>query len=325
MGKSRRYRLVRPVLVAVETGIAGEEAGVVYEGERRYPLVVRLSDAYRADLDALKLLPVAVGGASTRPLGSLADFRFADSCPSIPREQGKRRAAVLVNPRGRDVESFVLEAREAVRKAVKLPEGYYLEWGGAFQNLQEARARLAVLTPLALGLVLAMIYAAFRDAVLTGLVFACVPFALVGGVAALWGRSMPFSISAGVGFIALAGIAVLNGVVLVSTSLGLRRAGTAGATAVRRAALSRMRPVLMTALVEVFGFLPMMFSRGAGAEVQQPLATVVVGGVTSSLVLTLLMLPAWQAWIERRRHGALHGAPAKPTMIRNRRPRGGAE
>jgi cobalt-zinc-cadmium resistance protein CzcA len=292
------------VMDAVESGLAGREVGRLYpEGGRWFPVVVRLGDGARNDPEVLKRLPVGVGGADTRPLGDLADIRSVDSYSTVVREQGRRRAAVLVNTRGRDVEGFVREAQERIAASVKLPEGHYLEWGGAFKNLQEARSRLALLTPLALGLVLFMVYAAFRDMRLSLLVFAGVPLALVGGVAALSLRGLPFSISAGVGFIALAGIAVLNGVVLTSGLLDLRRKGVAPGEAVRRAALGRLRPVLMTALVEVFGFLPMMFSTGLGAEVQQPLATVVVGGVISATVLTLLTLPSWQKWTLERELG----------------------
>jgi len=290
------------ILDTVEAGIGGAEAGSVYRGARRFPLVVRTAEAYRQDLDLLKMLPVGIGKGSTRPLGDLARLSFVPSYPDIRREQARRRAAVLVNPRGRDVESFVIAAKKAVAESVKLPDGYYLEWGGAFANLQKARDRLALLTPLALGLVLAMIYTAFRNAILALLVFACVPLSLVGGVVTLAMRGIPFSISAGVGFIALAGIAVLNGIVLVSTGLKLQEGGMSHVQAIRKSATTRMRPVLMTALVEVFGFLPMMFSGGLGAEVQRPLASVVVGGVISSTLLTLLMLPSWQAWLERH-HG----------------------
>jgi cobalt-zinc-cadmium resistance protein CzcA len=180
-----------------------------------------------------------------------------------------------------------------------MPQGYYAEWGGSFQNLREARTRLALLTPLALTLVLMMVFAAFRSVKLTLLVFTGIPLALVGGVAALALRGMPFSISAGVGFIALAGIAALNGVVLISSALALFRDKAPWPEAIRKAAETRLRPVLMTALVDIFGFLPMMYSTGLGAEVQQPLATVVVGGVISSTALTLLMLPSWGARIKK--------------------------
>lgn len=290
------------VLESVETALAGTETGFLFgAGGRRYPVVVRLDEADRQDLDAVARIVVPISSSDTRPLGDLASLKFEDSYDSITREQARRRAAVLVNPRGRDVESFVLEAQKEVAARVKLPAGCHVEWGGAFENLRAARARLAWLTPLALVLVLGMVYAAFGDALLALLVFAGVPLALVGGVAMLALRGIPFSISAGVGFIALAGIAVLNGVVLVSTSLALEKNGMKAGEAIREAAVSRLRPVLMTAMVEIFGFLPMMFSGGAGGEVQRPLASVVVGGVISSTLLTLAMLPSWQTWLERRR------------------------
>jgi cobalt-zinc-cadmium resistance protein CzcA len=289
------------ILDSIEIGLAGQETGSIYEGFRRYPLVVRLEDSVRQDLDSLKNLPVGIGNAATRPLRDLADLQYVESYPTFNREQTKRRGAVLVNPKGRDTESFVLEAQKRIKEKIKMPEGYYMEWGGTFQNLRVARERLLILTPLALALVLVMVYAVFGNAMLSLLVFAGVPFALVGGVLALFARQMPFSISAGVGFIALAGIAVLNGLVLVSTSVSLRRNGMESVKAIRTAAESRLRPVLMTAMVEVFGFLPMMFSTGLGAEVQQPLATVVVGGVISSTLLTLLMLPSWQTWLEKKK------------------------
>lgn len=290
------------IMNTVEAGLAGKEVGKLYgEGGRWFPVVVRLSDALREDSDVLARLPVGLGGADTRPLGDLADIHYVDTYSTIVREQGNRRAAVLVNTRGRDVESFVMEAQQKVAQSIHMPDGYYLEWGGSFENLQQARARLIVLTPLALLLVLAMVYTAFRNMELSILVFAGVPLALIGGVAALAIRGMPFSISAGVGFIALAGIAVLNGIVLISNTLALRRKGVHGAEATRKAALDWLRPVLETALVEIFGFLPMMFSTGLGAEVQQPLATVVVGGILSSTILTLLTLPSWQTWVEQHR------------------------
>ncbi len=247
----------------------------------------------------MKRLPVGVGGGGTRPLEDLARLKYSDSYSSISREQAKRRVAILINPRGRDLEGFVNEASRKLDEAKLMPQGYYAEWGGSFQNLRVARTRLALLTPLALALVLMMVYAAFRSVKLTLLVFTGIPLALVGGVAALAMRGMPFSISAGVGFIALAGIAALNGVVLISSALALFRDKAPWPEAIRTAAETRLRPVLMTALVDIFGFLPMMYSSGLGAEVQQPLATVVVGGVISSTALTLLMLPSWGARIKK--------------------------
>jgi cobalt-zinc-cadmium resistance protein CzcA len=197
----------------------------------------------------------------------------------------------MINHRGRDTESFVNEARAVVEKEVKLPQGYYVTWGGNFKNLQEARSRLMVLAPLALILVLMMIYAAFQSIPQTLLIFSCVPLALFGGVLGLVVYGLPFSISAGVGFIALSGIAVLNGVVLLNYFNQLRSQGLSGANLVTAGARIRLRPVLMTALVDVFGFLPMVLSTGVGAEVQRPLAAVVIGGVISSTVLTLIVLP----------------------------------
>jgi cobalt-zinc-cadmium resistance protein CzcA len=210
---------------------------------------------------------------------------------------------VLINLRGRDTESFVLEAQEQVKKEVKIPEGTYLEWGGNFKNLQEAKARLLILAPLALAIVLFMVYSAFGSVGETLLIFSCVPLALVGGVFGLMIQGLPFSISAGVGFIALSGIAVLNGVVLLNYFNQLKAEGMIGEALVREGCLIRLRPVLMTALVAIFGFLPMTVSQGIGAEVQRPLATVVVGGILFSTALTLLVLPALFNLFEKKLHG----------------------
>ena len=206
----------------------------------------------------------------------------------------------MINPRGRDTESFVEEAQKAVAAQVKLPTGYYTTWSGTFKNLQEARAKLTVLAPLAMLLVLMMIYAAFQNVYQTALIFLCAPLALVGGVLGLMLNGLPFSISAGVGFIALSGIAVLNGVVLMSYLNDLQRQGLRGTQLITKGALLRLRPVLMTALVDVFGFLPMMLSRGIGSEVQRPLASVVIGGIVSSTLLTLLLLPALYSLFEKQ-------------------------
>lgn len=279
------------VLEAVTIAIGGEEAGYIFEKERRFPIVVRLDEKMRRDLDALGDLPVSVGPNATRPLRELATLNFSDTFGAINRENGNRRSAVLINLSGRDTESFVQEAMSAVEGQIQLPQGYYMQWGGNFKNLREARTRLLVLAPLALLLVLFMIYAAFNSIPQTLLVFSCVPLALVGGVLGLVLNDLPFSISAGVGFIALSGIAVMNGVVLVNYFNQLRSEGATGRDVVTRGTLIRLRPVLMTALVDIFGFLPMMLSTGVGAEVQKPLASVVIGGVLSSTLLTLLVLP----------------------------------
>ena len=281
----------REVLETVGIAMGGEEVGYLYEGIKRFPIVIRLNEKARSELDSIRTLPVGISANTTIPLSDAAHIRFEEAYSAISREQTKRRAAVMINPRGRDTESFVQEAQKAVEKAVKLPTGYYLEWGGNFKNLQEARSRLLVLTPLALILVLMMIYAAFKNVYETGLIFSCVPLALVGGVLGLILNGLPFSISAGVGFIALSGIAVLNGVVLVHYFNDLRQEGLKGEQIVRKGTLIRLRPVLMTALVDIFGFLPMMLSTGVGAEVQKPLASVVIGGIVSSTLLTLIVLP----------------------------------
>jgi len=280
------------VLQTVGIALGGEEAGFMYEGMRRFPIVIRLDEERRSDLDQIRELPVGITQNATIPLSSAASVEFTQAYNSITREQSKRRAAVMINPRGRDTEGFVKEAQQKVSAAIQFPTGYYMEWGGNFRNLEEARSRLFVLTPIALALVLLMIYTAFGSVAETFLVFSCVPLALVGGVLGLILNGLPFSISAGVGFIALSGIAVLNGVVLVNYINELSRSGLSGVELVIKAASMRLRPVVMTALVAIFGFIPMMISTGVGAEVQRPLASVVVGGIISSTMLTLVVLPA---------------------------------
>lgn len=291
------------VLDAVSLALGGQEAGYIYDGSRKFPIIVRLSEEERSDLATIKALPVGIGVNATVPLSKLAKAEFAETFGSINREDSNRRSAVLINLRGRDTESFVNEAKLAVEKAVKLPQGYYVQWGGNFKNLQEARARLLVLTPVALIIVLLMIYAAFGSAGQTALIFLCVPFALVGGVVSLVLNGLPFSISAGVGFIALSGIAVLNGVVLVNYFNQLKLEGKTGKDLVVTGTLIRLRPVLMTALVAIFGFLPMMLSTSVGAEVQRPLASVVIGGIVSSTLLTLIVLPILYSIFENKFQG----------------------
>lgn len=287
------------VLEAVEVALGGEEVGLFHDGFRRFPIIVRLDESLRSDLNTIGNLPVGVGGMATLPLDKLAQSTFRDTYAAYSREQNRRRIAVLINPRGRDTESFVREAQALVAEKIKLPSGYYLEWAGNYKNLLEARNRLAILGPLTLLLVFLMVFAAFKDWRETGLIFIGVPFALVGGVLALLVRGMPFSVSAGVGFIALSGIAVLNGVVLVNCFNDLKKKGLEGLAIVTRGTSLRLRPVLMTALVDVFGFIPMAVSASAGAEVQRPLATVVIGGVLFSTALTLIILPVLYVMSER--------------------------
>jgi cobalt-zinc-cadmium resistance protein CzcA len=220
---------------------------------------------------------------------------------AVTRESGQRRAAILVNLRGRDTEGYVNEARRRIQAEVKFPPGYHYEFGGQFEHLQEARARLALIVPMALIFIFILIFLSFGSARQAGLIFVCVPLAVTGGVFALWLRDMPFTISAGVGFIALSGIAVLNGIMLISFINQLRREGRSVRDAVIEGTLTRLRPKLMTALVASFGFVPMAFATGAGAEVQRPLATVVIGGIITSTFLTLVLLPVLYEWMERNR------------------------
>ena len=291
------------VLDTVSIALGGQDAGYLYEGDRKYPIVVRLSEEERSDLDTIKSLPVGIGANTTAPLSQLAKTEFSETFGSINREDSNRRSAVLINLRGRDTESFVGEARAAVEKAVQVPQGYYIQWGGNFKNLQEAKTRLLILTPVALIAVLLMIYAAFGSVGQTILIFLCVPFALVGGIVSLVINGLPFSISAGVGFIALSGISVLNGVVLVNYFNQLKLEGKTGKDLVITGTLIRLRPVLMTALVAIFGFLPMMLSSSIGAEVQKPLASVVIGGIISSTILTLIVLPILYSIFENKFQG----------------------
>ena len=282
---------VSDLLETVSIALGGKEAGHLYEKERKYPIWVRLAEEERRDLDTIRSLPVGVSSNTIVNLSEIATSEFSETYGSINREDSNRRSAVLINLRGRDTESFVNEAKAIVEKEVPLPQGYYIEWGGNFKNLIEARKRLLILTPLALAIVLMMIYATFHSLAQTLLIFTCVPLALVGGVISLILNGLPFSISAGVGFIALSGIAVLNGVVLINYYNHLQEEGLKGLELVKTGALARLRPVLMTALVAVFGFIPMMLSTGVGAEVQRPLASVVIGGIISSTLLTLVVLP----------------------------------
>ncbi|MGA1677409.1 MAG: efflux RND transporter permease subunit, partial [Pseudomonadales bacterium] len=285
---------VSTVQDTVATALAGRKAGEVFEGDRRFDVVVRLPEIDRTNLDGLAQLPVALPGegAGFVPLSQLADIELAVGPNQISRENGKRRAVITTNVRGRDLGSFVEELRRRISADVTLPESYYVIYGGTFEQLQSASARLSRVVPLTLLLIFGLLFALFGSARDAAIVFSGVPLALTGGVAALALRDIPMSISAGVGFIALSGVAVLNGVVMLSFIRDLRDRGLALDAAIREGALTRLRPVLMTALVASLGFVPMALNVGAGSEVQRPLATVVIGGIISSTLLTLLVLPA---------------------------------
>ncbi len=295
-----RYGLnVEDVNDLVESVVAGKEAGQVYEGEQRFNLVVRLNEESGATVDSIRNLVLTASNGSRVPLSQVAEIKLAEGAAQITREDTRRRIGVELNVRGRDIGSFVEEAQAKIEKDVQLPPGYYLKWGGTFENLQRASARLLIVVPIALFLIFILLYTTFSSIKQAFLIYTGIPFAIVGGVIALAMRGMPFSISAGVGFIALFGVAVLNGVVMVSFINQLREEGKTVLDAVREGAETRLRPVLMTALVASLGFIPMAIATSAGAEVQRPLATVVIGGLITSTLLTLLILPTLYSWIEK--------------------------
>ena len=267
-------------------------------------MVVRLSDEARNDLATVALTPVAVNdGAGFAPLGSVVRFREGEGPNQISRENGKRRIVVQANVRGRDLGGFVAEAQGAVQREVSLPAGAWLDWGGQFENLQRAEARLALLVPAVFVLIAVLLYVALGSATQAALVFACVPLALVGGALALFLRGMPFSVSAAVGFIAVSGVATLNGLVLLQAIGERLKAGAEPQAAAVGGAMQRLRAVLTTALVAILGFLPMALAHGPGAEVQKPVATVVIGGLLTATVLTLIVLPAFAGRVLGRRRG----------------------
>lgn len=285
-------------LIAVALG--GEPVGQIVEGDKRFELTVRFPDHIRNDVQAIRDLLVEIPGGTGVPLSSVAHIDHVTAPAQISREEGRRRVVVQLNVRGRDLGSFVAEAQQKIRERVQFDEGYYLTWGGQFENLQRASSRLMIVVPVALALIFVLLFTTFGSAKQALLIFTGVPLAVTGGIVALAMRGLPFSISAGVGFIALSGVAVLNGVVMVSAINKLRQENRMPvADAVREGAMVRLRPVMMTALVAALGFIPMAINTGLGAEVQRPLATVVIGGIVSSTLLTLLVLPALYTLFER--------------------------
>lgn len=307
--KAARYGLnVGDVQDAIAIAVGGRQAGTLYEGDRRFDMVVRLSETLRTDVAGLSslLIPVPATASSVNQqisfisLSQVASLDLVLGPNQISRENGKRLVIVSANVRGRDLGSFVQEAGETIERDVQIPAGYWTNWGGQFEQLQSAAKRLQIVVPVALLMVLALLFMMFNNLKDGLLVFTGIPFALTGGVMALWLRDIPLSISAGVGFIALSGVAVLNGLVMISFIRNLREEGRSLGDAINEGALTRLRPVLMTALVASLGFIPMALATGTGAEVQRPLATVVIGGILSSTALTLLVLPALYQWAHRR-------------------------
>ncbi len=305
--KAARYGLnVADVQDAIAIALGGRQAGTLYEGDRRFDMVVRLSEQLRTDVDGLSslLIPVPASAGNQQisfiSLSQVASLDLVLGPNQISRENGKRVVIVSANVRGRDLGSFVEEAGTTIDNGVQIPAGYWTSWGGQFEQLQSAAKRLQIVVPVALLLVLALLFMMFNNLKDGLLVFTGIPFALTGGVMALWLRDIPLSISAGVGFIALSGVAVLNGLVMIAFIRSLREQGHSLHSAINEGALTRLRPVLMTALVASLGFIPMALATGTGAEVQRPLATVVIGGILSSTALTLLVLPALYQWAHRR-------------------------
>ncbi|KTE23459.1 MULTISPECIES: CusA/CzcA family heavy metal efflux RND transporter [unclassified Sphingopyxis] len=314
--KLARYGVsMETVQDAVSTATGGRQAGELFEGDRRFDVIVRLPEAIRTDLASLGNLPVALPAGGFVPLSELAEISLAAGPNQISRENGKRRAVITANVRGRDLGSFIDELTQKVEAEVVLPDGYYIEYGGTFEQLQSATERLQIVVPLVLVLIFGLLFMLFGTVRDAAIVFSGVPLALTGGVAALALRDIPLSISAGVGFIALSGVAVLNGVVMLSFIKDLRERGKALVDAIREGALTRLRPVMMTALVASLGFVPMALNVGAGSEVQRPLATVVIGGIISSTILTLLVLPALYLLVHRRTAKAEEEELARPSGV----------
>ncbi len=293
-----RYGVNASEVLAVVEALGGKTVGQVVEGQRRFDLLVRFAPEYRHELETIRALKIADPRGRMIPLEDLASIELDDGVYEIWRKDRKRRAMITVNVRGRDLAGFVAEAKQAVARDVPLPPGYSLHWGGTFENLESASRRLVVVVPIALVLIFLLLFGTFGSLKLGALIFLSVPLGAVGGILALWLRGMSFSISAGVGFIALSGVAVLDGLVLVSAIRHLVEEGSPTADAVREASMARLRPILMTGLVASLGFVPMAFSTGAGAEVQRPLATVVIGGLITSMFLKLIVLPAIYPWFD---------------------------
>jgi cobalt-zinc-cadmium resistance protein CzcA len=295
-----RYGINASDVLDAIAAMGGRSVGEVFEGQRRFALQVRYREDARSSIDAIRQIPIATPTGALIPLGQLADLSVEEGPAQISRDRIQRRLTVEANVRGRDLGGFVSEAQARIGEAGVLPSGYFLEWGGQFKNLRDATERLIVAVPIALVLIFLLLYVTYGSATPALIVYLNVPFAATGGILALLSRGMPFSISAGVGFIALFGIAVLNGVVLISYILQLQEDGETLDDAVQQGSLTRLRPVLMTAAVAAFGFVPMAVATSAGAEVQRPLATVVIGGLVTSTLLTLFVLPAVYTWLGKK-------------------------
>ena len=308
---------IQDLNMLIQSAFAGGKAGVVFEGEKRFDLVVRLDDAFRQSIDDLKNLYVNLPSGSQIPLNEVAEISYKPGPMQISRDNTNRRTYVGINVRGRDIKSLVEEVEQKLDAQLDLPPGYYIRYGGAFENLERASKRLQIVVPVALGLIFLLIFFALKSIKQSMMIYMAIPLAAIGGVFSLWFRNMPFSISAGVGFIVLFGVAVLNGLVLISGWNELKQEGVADLDdRIRLGTRRRIRPILLTALTDVLGFLPMAISTSAGAEVQQPLATVVIGGMITATLLTLFVLPILYRWVENRNAKVISlKTPAKVLLI----------
>ena len=311
-GEAARYGLsADEVLEMVQTGIGGKTAGVVLEGNKRFDILLWLKPEFRGSVEAIKSLPLRASGGALLPLSRVADVTTREGYAFVRHDQLQRNAVIQMDVRGRDVNGFVRDAQAAIARDLKLPAGYTLQWGGSFENQQRAMGRLAIIVPLTIGLIYILLYTAFNSAALAGLIIANVPFAMVGGVLALLLSGQYLSVPSAIGFITVFGVAMLNGIVMVSFISEQLERGRSVREAVRDGALLRLRPVLMTASVAILGLVPMLLSRGVGAETQRPLATVVVGGLISSTLMTLVLLPLMFEWLQTRR-GRSGAQPSSP-------------
>jgi cobalt-zinc-cadmium resistance protein CzcA len=284
----------------IETAIGGKTATEIYEGERRFSAAVRMPEGFRNSIETIDAILLTSANGARVPLGDLADIKLNDGPSQISREMGKRRIVIGVNVRDRDLGGFVTELQQAVASKVKLPEGYYLEWGGQFQNMERAMGHLQIIIPITIGAIFFLLFMLFNSLRFASLIILVLPFASIGGVVALFITGEYLSVPASVGFIALWGIAVLNGVVLVSYIRNLRDGGMSQIDAIRQGCAQRFRPVMMTATIALLGLVPFLFATGPGSEVQRPLAIVVIGGLITSTLLTLVMLPTLYRWFEER-------------------------
>ena len=295
-----RYGIDADQVMQTVSAMGGTKVGEVFHGRIRFPIMVRIPLDWRSDLYRIEQIPVFSSAGKQIPLGELADLIPEETPPSVDHLRTQRCTSVQCNVRGRDIESFVHEAQRVIEQDVRLPAVYEIQWGGDFKNLQSAKSRLMIVTPIVLLLIFLLLHTTFHSARLAVLIFLAVPMAASGGVFALSLRGMPFSISAGIGFVALFGVAVLNGLVWVSAAEHVRQGGKSPRSSAEETAIHRLRPILMTASVASLGFLPMAISETAGAEIQRPLATVVIGGLITSTLLTTLVVPAIYPWFVRK-------------------------